>query len=182
MACGVGLTALFVAQIAWLSIPEMESLLMGLGGLAVAAVAWMVLLGATIVRRTRARWTSVALFPALLAVLIVAAGHIQRVGPWLEFLPRHEALNRIAAKATADTSSIGQPALHAVGATAIEVRPGYVALLHQHSEMLQHYGFLRQTGGAVLPALGSRLFGQPLVELTPLRDGWYLFQTTILND
>lgn len=59
----------------------------------------------------------------------------------------------------------------------VERREGFVALLHDG--MLDNLeGFIYVHPGSAPPPLRSAVFGVTLVDLVPLRNGWYWFVTT----
>ena len=166
--------------VAWLSVPDLPGIAMVALALLVAAGAWLVLLGATIRRWTRRRWIAVTLLPAAFALLFPFALHWHRTtGAWTEFLLRRQALARVAALgAHGDSSAISGSDLAAAGAVMVEVRPGYVALQHINSGLFSNYGFVHVSRRGGSPHPGTLLFGEPVTDLLPLRDGWYFFETS----
>lgn len=176
VAIAVGIT------VAWLSVPDLAGIAAVVVAILLAAVAWLVLLAATLRRRTRRRWVAVALLPCAFALLFPLALHWHRTtGAWTEFLLRRHALARVAALAErGDGRSISPSDLAAAGAAAVEARPGYVALQHGNSGFFSNYGFVHVSGRRDTPHRGTMLFGEPVTDLLPLRDGWYFFETSSL--
>lgn len=172
----------FALTFAWLSVPDLPGFAALLVALLVAAIAWLVLLVATLRRRTRRRWVAVALLPCAFALLFPPALHWHRTtGPWVEFLLRRQALARVAVLgAHGDSTSISPSDLAAAGAAAAEARPGYVALQLANSGYFSNYGFVHVSDDRGTPHRGMMLFGEPVTDLLPLRDGWYFFETSSL--
>ncbi len=174
VAVAVGIT------VAWLSVPDFPGIAAVVLAVLIAAVAWVVLLGATLRGRARRRWIAVALLPAAFALLFPPALLWHRTtGPWVEFLLRRQALARVAALSVCgDSTAVLASDLAAAGAGMVEARAGYVALQHRNSGWFTNYGFVHVSERRGTPRLGILFFGEPVTALLPLRDGWYFFETS----
>lgn len=179
---GIAMTMALALTVAWLSVPDLPGIAAVVVAILVAAGAWLVLLGATIRQRTRRRWLAVALLPAAFALLFPLAllGH-RTTGAWTEFLLRRQALTRVASLGVrGDSSAISPSDLAAAGAAMVEARPGYVAVQHTNSGFFSNYGFVHVSDRRGTPHPGTMLFGEPVTDLLPLRDGWYFFEISSL--
>ena len=177
-----GIAALAATIMTALSFPEEASFVLGLLALCIAGVGWLVALGATIVRPSWRRMVAVVLLPIALVGVVAASDYLHRVSPWLEFLLRERRLSTLADHARRTSQeAITATELRAANARAIELQPGYVAVLHRHSGSMLQTGFLRPESASSLPSLGGQVFGQRVVALRPLHHGWYVFETQYMD-
>lgn len=176
----LGVTMAVATTVAWLSIPDFLDIAAVFVAMLVAAIAWLVLLGATIRGQTRRRWIAVALLPAAFALLFPPALLWHRVtGPWVEFLLRRRALAHVAALGVrGDGAAIPASDLTAAGATMFEARTGYVAVRYWNAGWFSNYGSVHVSDRRGTPRLGTLYFGEPVTALLPLRDGWSFFETS----